>query len=263
MASPVVDMELRPKGETAQAPEATGISLFERLARDPSVDVDKLERLMQMHERATARVSEEQFNAAMTAAQIEMRPIAADAYNKQTASKYASYKALDQVLRPIYTKHGFGMSFDTSETPIAEAVRVVCYVTHVGGHKRTYHVDMPADGKGAKGGDVMTRTHATGAAVQYGMRYLSKMIWNVAVGEADDDGNGASVPTKPATKAPAGYEDWLTDVKALADSGAGLPALQSAWQKSKIEYRKHLTSTTPDQWNEIKKVAAKAAAVNA
>ena len=50
---------------------------------------------------------------------------------------------------------------------------------------------MPSDGKGAKGGDVMTKTHATGAAMSYGMRYLLKFIFNVAVGEDDTDGNGA------------------------------------------------------------------------
>src|SRR6185312_14319458 len=68
-------------------------------------------------------------------------------------------------------------------------VRVLCYVSHKAGHSRTYHVDMPADGKGAKGGDVMTKTHAVGAGMSYGMRYLLKMIFNVAVGEEDVDGN--------------------------------------------------------------------------
>jgi hypothetical protein len=54
---------------------------------------------------------------------------------------------------------------------------------------RRYQADMPADGKGAKGGDVMTKTHATGSGMSYGMRYLLKMIFNVAVGEDDTDGN--------------------------------------------------------------------------
>ena len=48
---------------------------------------------------------------------------------------------------------------------------------------------MPADGKGARGNDVMTKTHATGSAVSYGMRYLLRMIFNISVGEHDDDGN--------------------------------------------------------------------------
>ncbi len=49
---------------------------------------------------------------------------------------------------------------------------------------------MPADGKGAKGGDVMTKTHAAGSAFSYGQRYLLKLIFNVAIGD-DDDGNAA------------------------------------------------------------------------
>ena len=35
----------------------------------------------------------------------------------------------------------------------------------------------------------MTKTHAMGAGMSYGMRYLLKMIFNVAVGEDDTDGN--------------------------------------------------------------------------
>jgi hypothetical protein len=48
---------------------------------------------------------------------------------------------------------------------------------------------MPADGKGAKGGDVMTKTHATGAALTYGRRYALLMAFNLVVGEPDNDGN--------------------------------------------------------------------------
>jgi hypothetical protein len=77
-------------------------------------------------------------------------------------------------------------------------MRVLCHVSHSAGHERTYQIDMPADGKGAKGGDVMTKTHAAGAAASYGMRYLLKMIFNLAVGEDDTDGNmpgdGKSLP---------------------------------------------------------------------
>jgi hypothetical protein len=46
---------------------------------------------------------------------------------------------------------------------------------------------MPADGKGAQGGDVMTKTFATGAGMSYGARYLLKFIWNIAVGEDDPE----------------------------------------------------------------------------
>lgn len=165
------------------------LEVIARAARDPNVDIDKMERLITMQERIQARDAELAFNIALNAAQSEMRPIAANASNPQTKSRYATFDKLDRVLRPIYTEHGFSLSFDEGDSPKEEHVRVLCYVSHVGGHTRTYHRDMPADGKGAKGGDVMTKTHAAGAAGSYGARYLLKGIFNVAVGEEDEDGN--------------------------------------------------------------------------
>lgn len=238
---------------TALAPVEQA-DIFERLLRDPEVSADKVERFMALWERGEAKKAEGAFNVAMSAAQSEMRPVAADADNPQTRSKYASYAALDKALRPVYTKHGFGLSFNTGETPSSDVVRVLCYVSHVAGHSREYHIDMPADGKGAKGGDVMTKTHATGAAVAYGTRYLLKMIFNVAVGEDDDDGNGTQV--RPDVKAPAGYMDWWTDLEIVAADGVA--ALESAWAASKPEYKRHLVKVNGRGWDFLK---AKAKAV--
>lgn len=176
------------------------LAVIERASRDPSVDIDKLERLLEMQERVHARQAEAAFNQALNSAQAEMRPISTNATNPQTKSRYATFDKLDSALRPIYTKHGFSLSFDEGDSPKPEHVRVICYVSHIGGHSRTYHRDMPADGKGAKGGDVMTKTHAAGAAGSYGARYLLKGIFNVAVGEGDTDGN-TNVPTEKASAA--------------------------------------------------------------
>jgi hypothetical protein len=165
------------------------LSMIERAARDPAVDIDKLKQLMEMREKAETQAALKAFNAAMKAAQSEMGPVSADAENPQTRSRYATYAKLDRALRPIYTKHGFALSFDEAESPKPDHIRVLCYVSHDAGYTRTYHKDMPADGMGAKGGAVMTKTHATGAASSYGARYLLKGIFNVAVGDEDRDGN--------------------------------------------------------------------------
>lgn len=166
------------------------VQMIERVAQMPDVRMDVLQGLVAMRNDELRRVAEQKFNEAMALAQADMGRVAADKNNSQTKSRYASYAALDRVLRPVYTKHGFSLSFDTGEAPGPEIVRVLCYVSH-GGFTRTYKADMPADGKGAKGGDVMTKTHAAGSAFSYGARYLLKMIFNVAVGEDDDDGNAA------------------------------------------------------------------------
>jgi hypothetical protein len=174
-----------------QSESAAILSMIERAARDPSVDIDKLQQLMAMRERIEARQAEADFDKALTAAQAGMGRVRTDSNNPQTRSRYASYGALDAAMRPVYTANGFALSFNT-ENPAPEIVRVICRVSHQNGHSRTYQIDMPADGKGAKGGDAMTKTHATGSAVSYGMRYLLKMIFNIAVSDRDDDGNAAA-----------------------------------------------------------------------
>jgi len=184
------------------------IRVIERAASDPNVDIDKMERLLAMQERITGKRAEAAFNAAMSVAQGDMRAISADASNPNTRSKYASYAQLDKHLRPIYTKHGFALSFDTGANVAGESVEVICLVSHTDGFTRAYHTVMPADGKGAKGGDVMTKTHATGAAMSYGMRYLLKMIFNVAIGEDDADGNA---PVAKITEQQAADLDALID----------------------------------------------------
>lgn len=201
---------------TALPPEIAGyLHLIENAASNPDVDVDKLQKLLEMQERILARRAEMAFSGAMSQVQSQTRSIAADALNPQTRSKYASYKALDKALRPIYTSNGFALSFNTEDSPLPEHMRVVCDVSHVEGVSRHYRIDMPTDGKGARGGDVMTKTHAVGAGASYGMRYLLKMIFNVAVGEDDQDGNDVS-PSISEEQA-ATLQAMIEEVKADKD----------------------------------------------
>lgn len=183
------EVAVRDQQAVATTPDSVSfVQMIERASRDPSVDIDKMERLMAMHERMIIRQAEADFNDALRDCQKEVGTIAADANNPQTKSRYATYAKLDRALRPIYTKHGISISYSTGDTPKPDCVRVLAFAAR-GAYTREYHVDMPADGKGAKGGDVMTKTHATGAAMAYGARYLLKGIFNISVGEDDDDGN--------------------------------------------------------------------------
>ena len=185
------------------------MSVISRSASDPSVDVGKLDRLLSMYERINAKNAEVAFSAAMSAAQSELRQVATDASNPQTRSRYATYAAIDAALRPVYSRHGFAISFNTGDAPDGY-VRVLCDVSHSAGHCKQYRIDIPSDGKGAKGGSVMTGTHAVGAGTSYGMRYLLKMIFNVAVGEYDLDGNDpVQRPEVPAELLQAAREKAL------------------------------------------------------
>ena len=212
------------RDDTAVATMPEPVSLLqviERASRDPNVDIDKMERLMAMHERMMAKKDESEFNDAIVQCQHECGTISADATNPQTRSKYATYAKLDKVLRPIYTKHGISISYSTEDSPKPEHIRVIAYVSRKG-YTRKYQADMPADGKGAKGGDVMTKTHAAGAAMSYGARYLLKGIFNISIGEDDDDGNGAGNRHGMSEQAIA---DW----KAAIEDAATIEAWEDVW----------------------------------
>lgn len=159
-----------------------------QVALQHNAAIDVIERLAALQEKAMLRDAEITFNDAKAKVQSEIKRIAPDLENPQTRSRYASYAALDRVVRPIYSREGFSISFSTEDCPKPDHVRVIAWLS-LGAWKEKFQIDMPSDGKGAKGGDVMTKTHATAAATSYGMRYLVKGMWNIAIGEDDDDGN--------------------------------------------------------------------------
>lgn len=223
--------EVIPAAEVATLPTATLLQVIERAAANPAVDIDKMERLMAMHERVVARDAEAAFNDAMTACQGEVRQVMPDAFNPQTKSRYASYPALDAKLRPVYSKHGFAISYNTKPSTLGADWMVVMALVSKGAYTRPYEIDMPRDGKGAKGGDVMTKTHATGAGMQYGMRYLLKGIFNVAIGDLDNDGN-----------APKGDAEPDAEGKAKLEACGSLAGLQEAWKALSAAQRKTLAT---------------------
>lgn len=203
---------------------ASVLQIILRASRDESIDIVKFEKLMELYDKVDKQRRLQAFNEAMSEAQGKLGRVSADAANPQTRSKYASYAQLDRALRPVYVNEGFALSFDTGDAILPEYVRVLCNVSHRDGHVHVYHLDMPADGKGAKGGDVMTKTHAVGSGVSYGMRYLLKMIFNIAVGEEDDDGNSAG--SSPQFLAWRDKIQNAKDMLELENAGGELAAAQ-------------------------------------
>lgn len=167
------------------------LQIIDRASRDPSVDLDKMERLLAMHQAITARNAEAAFNAAMGTAQAEMPQVTRDAVNDQTRSRYARLETISKAMNPVITRHGFAMSFGTADCPLSGHYRITCDVSHREGHTRRYHADIPSDGVGMKGTANKTATHAFGSTMSYGRRYLKTMIFDVSATNEDDDGQGA------------------------------------------------------------------------
>lgn len=170
--------------------------------------VEQLQILQDMHFKQMARDAEIEFNEAMNAIQAEIGRVAPNLTNPQTRSKYASYDKLDTVLRPLYTRHGFSLSFSDDDSPKADHIRIICYVSHRSGHTRMYRKDMPVVTTGIKGNEMMTQTHATGSADSYAKRYLVKDIFNIAIGEDDNDGNGPAMTGQEVDR----LQEWIDSI---------------------------------------------------
>lgn len=203
-----------PVAASAPQSDTTALmSLIERAARDPDMDLDRMERLIAMHEKMEQKHAEADFNAAMAAAQAEIGPVVAKKSNSQTNSKYADLAAIVAVAQPIIAKHGLSTSFGTEPTEVPNHYRVTCEVSR-GGFSKTYRADIPMDGVGIKGNANKTATHAFGSTMTYGRRYLFCMIFNIAT--ADDDGQAAGA--KPAERLTEKQIDDMFTL--LAETGA-------------------------------------------
>lgn len=181
--------KIEPASAPAPISEAAAIvSMIERAARDPSVDIDKMERLFQMHERVEAKAKEAAFNAALAAAQAELRPVARKLNNTQTNSKYADLAAISDAVDPIIHKHNFGVISSEFQSALPQHIGVRIKVTHAAGHSESFDFNIPLDGAGLRGTTNKTPTHAYAATITYGRRYAKCAVFDIAT-KNDVDGN--------------------------------------------------------------------------
>jgi hypothetical protein len=168
------------------------ISVIERAAINPDVDMDKMERLLAMQERIFAKNAEIAFNQAMSEVQREVPQIKKRNTNQQTRSTFARLEDINKELTPVYTAHGFALSFGTADSTTEGWIRTTCKVTHTEGHSKDFFVDLPVDDEGAKGNVNKTKMHGAGSTMSYARRYLTLLIFNIALTDEDNDGNVSS-----------------------------------------------------------------------
>jgi hypothetical protein len=195
------------------SPMAATLDVIARAAKDPTIDVEKMDRLLQMQERILAKQAESEFNEAMQKVQQEVPRILRDATNPSTNSKYTRLESLLKVVVPIYTAAGFSLSFGTSDCPIAGHYRIVCDVAHkgaAGSFTRHYQCDIPADTTGMKGSMNKTATHGFGSTMSYGRRYLTLLIFNIALINEDDD-KATQKQSSTARIATAATRSWFLE----------------------------------------------------
>jgi hypothetical protein len=192
--------------------------------------------------------------AALAKAQGEIEGASKDKTNPHFKSSYADLASVWDACREPLSKNGLAvMQPCFADGP---RVTVTTILAHASGEFIEVDLVMTAGQNTAQG---------IGSAITYARRYaLSSMV---GVAPEDDDGNAASqsngngrkpeqAPMKVETNSapPAGFDEWLADLEAVADEGTA--ALESAWKKSQPYFRKHLTDTNKGKWEAIKTRAA-------
>lgn len=174
------------------------MAVISRAAADPACDIDKLERLMAMHERMQARDAQAEFNAAMAAMQSDIPSIAergAIVVNGQKRSDYATFEDINDVIKPIMQTHGFAITFKVEN--VAAGLSVTGILMHRAGHREETTMLLPLDTSGSK-----NAVQAVGSSTSYGKRYVMSALLNLTTRGEDDDGH-AAVPTANVTSVQA------------------------------------------------------------
>lgn len=214
---------------SAQETTPDAVTMFERLALDPSVDVEKLERLIQMQERIMRHNAKAAFDAAfskMSAAIPQIDERGRVVVKGTLRSTYARLEDIHEVVKPIMSGFGFAIRHRT-EWPEdkANVIRIVGILSHEQGHSEETSFEAPMDRS-----EYRSDIQSMGSTVSYGRRYTTLDLLNIATRGLDDDGHKAGRPEPPD-----GYEEWVFELRATA--AKGMKPLDETWAKSKPDFK--------------------------
>jgi hypothetical protein len=175
--------------ETAIVRDTTPLTLIET-AITQGIEPEKLGRLLDLQERWEANKAKQAYFEAMTECQAALPKVIRDKENMHTKAWYATLETVNISVMPVFTAHGFSISFNEIDCPVPESIKLLATVRHRDGHSEEFTAIIPLDSAGAKGGINKTATQAKGSTIAYGRRYLMLMIGNITVCDEDKDGNG-------------------------------------------------------------------------
>ncbi len=161
------------------------ISVIERAATNPDVDIDKMERLLEMQERILQRDARAAYSAALAAMAPELPSIVERGgikdRNGKVQSTYALWEDINDAIKPVLAKHGFALSFRTGRDD--GQISVTGVLSHREGHSEETTIVLPHDSSGSK-----NAVQAVGSSTSYGKRYTAGLLLNLTSRGEDDDG---------------------------------------------------------------------------
>lgn len=177
----------------AQQSETSAVlSMIERVARDPSVNMDKMMQLMEWRKEMVADQRRAEFDEAMASAKAEIpvisknREVDFTSQKGRTHYKYEDLAEIARVVSPILAKQGLSYRYRVTSN-LNEPVTVTCIVSHRDGHFEEVTLVGGRDESGNKNSI---------QAVASTLTYLQRMTLKAALGLAasdDDDGRSADM----------------------------------------------------------------------
>jgi hypothetical protein len=201
------------------------------MVRDPALSVEKASALLDMQERMIDRQAKADFFAAKAKVMLELPRIRKDGAitnrDGKVQSRFATFEAIDKIVRPICNAAGLVYSFIPSQS--GNSLTVTCELAHTGGHVERYGpMPLAIDTTGAK-----NATQGAGSAVSYGKRYTLCAALNI-VTEGEDDGGKSGRELVSGTS-----EDWQESLTLAAQKAAlGGSAAYVKWFKEQTNMQR-------------------------
>lgn len=196
------------------APVSESAAIFqviERAATNPNVDIDKMERLIQMQERIMDRNAKSAYAAALAEMQPELPVViergAIDMGNNRPKQRYALWEDINDAIKPVLARHGFGLSFRTGQQD--GKIIVTGILSHREGHSEETTMHLPVDTSGSK-----NAVQAVGSSTSYGKRYTASALLNLTSRGEDDDGRAAGAGQLVSAEQAAQIEALIVEVQA-------------------------------------------------
>lgn len=158
------------------------ISMIERVLMSPDLPMDRITSVIDLRERQMNKEAEQAFNAAFAGAMADMPDVPRTGDNGHLKRKYSTLDDLIRTTRPVLSKHGLSLNWQTGLD--GEGVWVKAVVRHALGHSIETTQSGPRDKSGS-----MNVLQGGGSAETYLKRYTGFAILGLSSGEeVEDDG---------------------------------------------------------------------------
>lgn len=186
------------------------ISMIERAARDPAVDIDKMQRLISMRREMLADEAKRAYAAALADMQPKLPIIPERGKIKvdgKVRSTYALWEDINELIKPILAEHGFAISFRTGRDGDQRVVTGI--LLHRQGHSEETTMHLPLDTSGSK-----NNVQSVGSSTSYGKRYTAQALLNLTSRGEDDDGVAAGAGGSITEEQIAAIQKLIVEVAA-------------------------------------------------